>query len=84
MRPLLLSLALVACGVEPAEELPSVEVAQTPNAVDVLPPAWFLHRYPALCSVAVRDEAGRLRACYDYWPTPCKPTNPRRCSALTE
>lgn len=86
MRTLLLSLALLsACGPVDAEELaPTVAVAQTPNVVDVLPAGWFLHYYPALCAVAVRDEAGTLRACYDYWPGPCKPSTERRCSAITE
>lgn len=64
MRIVLL-LLLTGCGVveEVREELPSV--ASTPTGLEVLPPGWYLHLYPAQCLVLVRDEEGLARRCIE-------------------
>jgi len=79
-----LAAVLAGCGgLEPEIEpppVPTIAVGETPNGVDVLPPGWFLHFYPGLCVVLVRDADGFVRRCFNFYPDPCVPADPRACS----
>lgn len=76
-----LLILLMGCGAEVAEparvEIPSV--ATTPDGLQVLPPGWYLHLYPAQCIVLVRDEDGTARRCIEERAR-CTPTDPRWCA----
>ncbi|MFZ5440491.1 MAG: hypothetical protein ACOZQL_10810 [Myxococcota bacterium] len=63
---------------EVREELPSV--AETPAGPEILPPGWYLHLYPGLCVIVVRDENGVAQRCYVVEDrTKCVPTNLSGC-----
>jgi len=85
----LLSLVLVGCGVElegegervdVRSELPAINPEPAPGLPYVLPPGWFVHLYPHLCAVVLRNENAERMECVRY--PECPPEAPTRCDLI--
>lgn len=82
---LLLLLALTACGGPLEEEapgpedheLPAVNPSPAPGLPYVLPPGWFVHLYPGLCSIVLRDDRAVMQRCVRM--PECAPGLPYSC-----